>query len=107
VSLLLAILHLQKAVPVFSSTVTLKYEPRSAPIVDFAELSQGGTYQEEIKTQMEVIRSPKVIRRVIDSLGLYAEGTPVAATGGSLFSQAGETFLELKNFVSRELVSFE
>ncbi len=71
-ALVLSAIHLRKAEPVYASTATIKFDPGSSPVVSGFE-AQTGTMRvvDEIKTQIEVIQSPKIVRRVIDALGLY------------------------------------
>ena len=75
--LLLGALQLRNSDPVYSSTATIRYDPVGLQIVNFTEIEGRTKLTEEIRTQIEVIRSPRLARRVIDSLGLYGSGAPV------------------------------
>ncbi|MCC6547643.1 polysaccharide biosynthesis tyrosine autokinase [Candidatus Sumerlaeota bacterium] len=72
IAIVLGAIQLRKAEPVYAASATLKYDPGSAPVVSgFEDPAGNGRVVDEIKTQIEVIQSPRMIRRVIDALGLY------------------------------------
>jgi succinoglycan biosynthesis transport protein ExoP len=66
-------LTLRKAVPVYAAFSTVKYEPRGYVHQNFGNISSYYLYGiDEMQTAVELIRSPRIARAVIDSLGLYA-----------------------------------
>lgn len=107
--LALGAIHLNRAQPVFSATATIKYESSRRQLVDVAGLEDGSTLTNEIATQVEVIRSPRIIARVIDSLGLE-NVSQIAAPEDvqvSPLSRIAQWTRDAKNAVSRSVVSFE
>lgn len=108
VALVLAVVYLRKSLPVYSATTRLKYEDAKPNMVSFAELDSSDFRVDEIRTQIEIIRSPRLIRRVIDSLGLATQiQTQAEAQTKSFAGTAAAALRETKNRVSRMLVTWE
>ncbi|MCB2153392.1 polysaccharide biosynthesis tyrosine autokinase [bacterium] len=66
----IGVFQLKKSTPMYSASSMIKYEPTSTQIVEFGEIGRSVSYVDEIKTQVEMIRSPRVTKMVIDALGL-------------------------------------
>lgn len=106
-ALLLGAVQLKTSQPVYSTKAKIRYDPVGLQFVNFAEVEGRSRLDDEIRTQIEVIRSPRIIRRVIDALGLYRSSgttvevadTPMNRIRGSLSSAMGA--------MRRNLVSFE
>ncbi|MCC5875534.1 MAG: polysaccharide biosynthesis tyrosine autokinase [Candidatus Sumerlaeia bacterium] len=107
--LALGSVHLNRAEPVFSASATIKYESSRRQLVDVAGLEDSGALTNEIATQVEVIRSPRIIARVIDSIGLERtlQETDTFDRPISPLARVSEFFRDVKNKVSRQIVSFE
>lgn len=73
VALLLGALVLKYADPEYTAKTTIKYEPRESRIVSFENVEAKARSLNEVDTQIELIRSPRVARAVIDALGVYDE----------------------------------
>lgn len=66
-----ATFQLRKAVPIYITSATVKYEPTSLRVVDFGEVGRPVNAVDEIRTQVEVIRGPEITKAVIEALGLH------------------------------------
>ncbi|MEQ8820893.1 MAG: polysaccharide biosynthesis tyrosine autokinase [Sumerlaeia bacterium] len=78
IGLALGGIQVRNATPVYTSMTTIKYEPSTPRIVEFGDISARVAYQEEFSTQLEMIRSPLVTRRVIEALGADRQVEPAA-----------------------------
>lgn len=108
--LALGSVHLNRAEPIFSATATIKYESSRRQLVDVAGLEDSAALTNEIATQVEVLRSPRIIARVIDSLGLeraIVEDVTSTDRPVSPLARVSDFFRDVKNRVSRQVVSFE
>ncbi|MEO8376329.1 MAG: Wzz/FepE/Etk N-terminal domain-containing protein, partial [Candidatus Sumerlaeota bacterium] len=109
IAIVLGAVQLRKAEPVYAASATLKYDPGNSPVASgFEDPTGNSRVTDEIKTQIEVIQSPKVLRRVIDALGLYRKAeitsvtddkTPIARFMGGL--------KKTNTKIARMLVSFD
>ena len=82
IAVVIGAVQLRKAEPVYAASATLKYDPGSSPVSSgFEDPTGNGRVADEIKTQIEVIQSPKMVRRVIDALGLYRSAQITAESG--------------------------
>ncbi len=74
VALALSILYLAVATPIYSSSATLFIDPRTRKIVS-EEVIQGGlgTDLALVESQVSIIGSDTVLRRVVDTLGLASD----------------------------------
>ncbi|CAN5274367.1 polysaccharide biosynthesis tyrosine autokinase [soil metagenome] len=101
--LALAAVQLRKAIPQYSATAVIKYESKKPQILNFRDSAESGVAIDEMKTQIEVIQSPKLVRRVIDALGLFPDGQDAAPMQDGLLAGG---LRELKNRVSENLVTY-
>lgn len=107
VAMAMGAIVLQRATPVYSSTTTIKYEPPRSQMVNFSDLSEKPGATDEFQTQLEIIRSPRVVRRVIDALGLAALPEAETAAAPDQGFSAITWLMQQKNKFSRQLVSFD
>jgi succinoglycan biosynthesis transport protein ExoP len=71
IALLIGVVVLKYADPEYTAKSSLKYEPRESRIVSFENVEAKARSLNEIDTQIELIRSQRVARAVIDTLGIY------------------------------------
>lgn len=105
--LLLGAVHLRRAEPVYSATAQIRYEPNRRALAEFAGIEDGGAAPQEINTQLEVLRSPRVLGRVVESLGLDAPSAEPLPAPASPATRVRDTLVAWKNELSRRLVSFD
>ncbi len=106
VALLLGALVLKYADPEYTAKTTIKYEPRESRIVSFENVEAKARSLNEVDTQIELIRSPRVARAVIDALGIYDakdSGPPKPPSPLALFISR---LRQLAAAIQERLVSF-
>src|SRR5690606_18900671 len=63
-------LQLRRAQPVYTAVSVVRYEPTSLQVVEFADIGRRVNIHDELRTQMEIIRSGAIVKSVIEALGL-------------------------------------
>jgi capsular exopolysaccharide synthesis family protein len=76
-------LQLRRAKPVYTAISVVRYEPTSLQVVDFADIGRRVNIHDELRTQMEIIRSGAIAKAVIEALGLDEVQPVVQATQSS------------------------
>ena len=109
IAVVIGAVQLRKAEPVYAASATLKYDPGSSPVSSgFEDPTGNGRVADEIKTQIEVIQSPKMVRRVIDALGLYRSAQITAESGDkSPMARLMGGLKKVNNMAARMLVSYD
>jgi succinoglycan biosynthesis transport protein ExoP len=70
-------LQLSRAVPIYTAVAVVRYEPTSLEVVQFADIGRRVNIHDELRTQMEIIRSGAVAKSVLEALGMDRD-EPVA-----------------------------
>jgi polysaccharide biosynthesis transport protein len=66
-------LQLSRAVPIYTAVAVVRYEPTSLQVVEFADIGRRVNIHDELRTQMEIIRSGAVAKAVLEALGMDGE----------------------------------
>lgn len=86
----LGIVQVRQTTPIYTSVAVLKYEPHAGQMVDFGERSSILYQREEIRTAIQLVRTPSVAEAVLAALGPKAapskveDKSPVAMLRGAL-----------------------
>lgn len=103
---LLGALHINRSQPVYMTFTDLKYESNRITLSNFADPS-AAALPDEIETQIQIIQSPRIIQRVVDSLGLNAPSVTEEEPPAKTSPGVAQRITDWKNQLSRKLISFE
>ncbi len=104
--LALGVVQLRRANPVWTSTATLKFEPSAGQIVDFGERSSLIYQRDELRTAVQLIRSPRIAAAVLDAIGTPSAGAP-APPDQSPLGHFNRTVSWVRGTIRSLLVSYE
>ena len=100
---LVGIVDLKRTVPEYAATAILKLELDQATVFRFDEESNQGQMTDQLRTQIELIRSSAVAERVIDSLRLD-EGEASAPDPGA--TRTGALSERIRDLWGRARITF-
>jgi capsular exopolysaccharide synthesis family protein len=106
-ALMIGVLQLKQATPLYTATAVIKYEPRGQQFVDLGERSSILYQRDEIATAVQLVRSPSVAEAVLMALG----NPSTAATSGpaptpSIFRLLQNRITDLQRGLRERIVSF-
>lgn len=99
------VLQVKRAVPIYTSEAVLKFDPSAGQVVDFGERSSMMYQRDEIRTAVQLIRSPAIASAVLEAVGTNqvqespADPTPL----GSLKNK----FIEFLREIRYKIVSYQ
>lgn len=98
----MGIFQANRTAPVYTSEALLRYEPASGQIIDFGERSTMIYQRDEIRTAVQLIKTPAVAEAVLDAIGT-GDAPPASETERSPLSIARE-FLSSAQRKARGLI---
>jgi capsular exopolysaccharide synthesis family protein len=97
-------LQLRRAKPVYTAVAVVRYEPTSLQVVDFADIGRRVNIHDELRTQMEIIRSGAIAKAVIEALGLDEAQAVVQPTQSSPMDYVSQWVGQIRYQITSSIV---
>ncbi len=98
-------LQLRRAQPIYVATATVRYEPTSLQVVEFADIGRRVNIHDELRTQMEIIRSGAIAKAVIEALGMDRVETVTEPIEPSPLDIASQWISTVRHRITQSIVS--